>query len=101
MSTATAPHAEPNAISTVRQRLTPLSPVQMVDRDAPLLTPRQWEVLRAVCRNGRYKDAGPKVWLSPHTVKNYIREIKIRLGVDSTCQCCYVLGQADERGRNQ
>ena len=49
------------------------------------LTPREQEVLRAVCAGHTSKQIGLELGIRPHTVEAYIEHMRMKLGAANRC----------------
>ena len=56
------------------------------------LTPRQYQVLRALAETGSMKGAAGVTGLSPNTVKAHVRDAYLRLGVHSRIDAYRAMG---------
>lgn len=55
-------------------------------------SPRELEVLEAVCRpGGSVKSAAHELGISPHTARSHLRDLYDRLGVSSAAQAAWLL----------
>lgn len=49
------------------------------------LTPREREVLRAVCAGHTSKEIGLELGIRPHTVEAYVDHVRMKLGAANRC----------------
>jgi DNA-binding NarL/FixJ family response regulator len=67
----------------------------MVSKSLRSLSPREWEVLRALLRNQRVPAIADSLCLSQHTVRNHLKRIFRKLGVQSQVALIALLTHAD------
>jgi DNA-binding NarL/FixJ family response regulator len=58
----------------------------------PEPTPRELEAFAAVCRYGCFKDAGAALGISPHTVRDHMSRLYVKLNVETRVEAAMALG---------